>query len=1070
MRGKAGPYTSRIHSRILRRFALALPVVVTAIGLVAVPASPAAAVNTKQDVIVNADPVPWTPWLVDSAACSVRAIAQAGTTMIAGGNCHQARNASTSAVMTRDYIFGFDATTGQVNSTFVPKLDGMVHTLAASDDGLTVYVGGEFKKVNGVTSSYVVKLRVADGSIVSTFKVPVIDGRVYSIRIANNRLYIGGGFTHVGGQAIAYLASLDLMTGAVDPTFKATFSGINNPNPTYPTFSTKVKKVEVSPDGARMVVLGNFTTVNGTDRGQVAMFDLTTPTVQLANWQTNRFRAACKPKFESYASDVDFSPDGSYFAIVTAGGYLNNQNAGCDSNSRWETYATGSDLQPTWITFSGGDSSWALAVTGTAIYTGGHFRWQNNPFAADYAGPGAVPRPGLAALDPTNGLPLTWNPTRDLGVGVFDLLATPTGLWIGHDTNVVANEQHPKLAYFPLDGGTAVPKPSAGTLPATMHQLGRYGTPVKTVGPCGATTTPSLLDDGISSRSFDGTTSGSVVPMVNTTTAWGQARGAFMLSGVLYTGWADGSLCKSAFNGYVFGPPTVVELYNSQFKADLAKITGMFYANSRIYYVRSDASTLRWRSFTAQSDVVGATYSVASGNVTGIDFSKVGSMFVQGDQLYFVTRNDGILRRIGWALGAPVSGTAVALSGPAQNGDATWASQGTFLYVPADQVAPNQPPQASFTSNCTKLACSFSSAGSRDPDGAIQSYAWDFGDGSVSSAQSPSHTYASPNTYTVQLTVTDNSGGTATASQQLTVDNPPDPPTAKFTVNCLHLDCAFDASTSTGTYSPISSYSWDFGDGSSLGSGVTTNHPYAADGSYTITLTVTDENSLQGSTSQTVFVSQAGQSISFVGEADRNTNATSWSVQVPASVTAGDGLILSATANSNTVTLSDPSGGGWTLLGTKAIGPLVSRVWQKVADGTSAGSTVTFTGGGTMKVNVVLLAYRGTVTTGPVTAFSVAAETVSRTTHTTPTVPVSVDGSWVVSMWTDKSSTVNSLSPPPGPTQRYMGCTTSSGRICSLLTDSGPVNSGTTAGGLVATADAANSNDVMWTLVLAPPG
>jgi hypothetical protein len=56
----------------------------------------------------------------------------------------------------------------------------------------------------------------------------------------------------------------------------------------------------------------------------------------------------------------------------------------------------------------------------------------------------------LAALSPSTGLPLPWNPGRTLGAGVFDLYATSAGLWIGHDTNTVARETHQKIAFFPL--------------------------------------------------------------------------------------------------------------------------------------------------------------------------------------------------------------------------------------------------------------------------------------------------------------------------------------------------------------------------------------------------------------------------------------------------------------------------------------------------------------------------------------------------------------------------------------------------------------------------------------------
>lgn len=89
-------------------------------------------------------------------------------------------------------------------------------------------------------------------------------------------------------------------------------------------------------------------------------------------------------------------------------------------------------------------------------------------------------------------------------------------------------------------------------------------------------------------------------------------------------------------------------------------------------------------------------------------------------------------------------------------------------------------------------------------------------------------------TYTV--TVTDTSGVTATAS---VIINVKPQPVAAFT-SVDNGNGAFDFSASTSSGSGLS-YSWDFGDDSAAGSGVSTSHTYAADGEYTVELTITDE-------------------------------------------------------------------------------------------------------------------------------------------------------------------------------------------------------------------------------------
>ncbi|HJU39559.1 MAG TPA: M4 family metallopeptidase, partial [Tahibacter sp.] len=83
--------------------------------------------------------------------------------------------------------------------------------------------------------------------------------------------------------------------------------------------------------------------------------------------------------------------------------------------------------------------------------------------------------------------------------------------------------------------------------------------------------------------------------------------------------------------------------------------------------------------------------------------------------------------------------------------------------------AANQNPVAAFTTTTNGLTVSVNGGGSNDPDGAIASYAWNFGDGSTGSGSNASRTYAAAGTYTVTLTVTDNQGATNTTTRSVTV-------------------------------------------------------------------------------------------------------------------------------------------------------------------------------------------------------------------------------------------------------------------------------------------------------------
>jgi PKD repeat protein len=157
-----------------------------------------------------------------------------------------------------------------------------------------------------------------------------------------------------------------------------------------------------------------------------------------------------------------------------------------------------------------------------------------------------------------------------------------------------------------------------------------------------------------------------------------------------------------------------------------------------------------------------------------------------------------------------------------------------------------------------------------DSDGTVVSYAWKFGDGSISNQQNPSHTYDTPGNYKVTLTVSDDSGETGSTSLNISVSSGENnPPTASISANPASGDAPLTVSfegSGTDSDGTIVSYSWSFGDGASSND-QNPSHTYNIPGTYTAKLTVRDNGTATGTDTVLISVASApGQQTVIFGD------------------------------------------------------------------------------------------------------------------------------------------------------------------------------------------------------------
>ncbi|UCF08538.1 MAG: right-handed parallel beta-helix repeat-containing protein [Thermoplasmata archaeon] len=138
----------------------------------------------------------------------------------------------------------------------------------------------------------------------------------------------------------------------------------------------------------------------------------------------------------------------------------------------------------------------------------------------------------------------------------------------------------------------------------------------------------------------------------------------------------------------------------------------------------------------------------------------------------------------------------------------------------------------------------------------IVNWTWDFGDGVIGYGKTANHTYTSSGTYVAVLNVTDGAGNWNLDTVNIFVNNvqpTADAGSGKFADEGEKITFNGSDSYDTSTDNDSLMYWWDFGDGS-FGTGKIVTHRYDENGTYTVTLQVTDDDGSISSDSFTVMV------------------------------------------------------------------------------------------------------------------------------------------------------------------------------------------------------------------------
>ncbi|WP_131106019.1 PKD domain-containing protein [Ornithinimicrobium sufpigmenti] len=875
----------------------------------------------------------------------------------------------------RSNILAYNLHTGVLISNWAPSLNAQGMAITASADGSRIYVGGDFSQVSGVSRSRIVALDAQTGAVIQSFN-PAANTRVASLAVHGNTLYVGGHFSTVSGQSRSRLAAVNATTGALLPW--------------APSADREIVTMTVHPDSGRVIVGGSFSTVNGVSQRGMTSLDGTTGAVM--PWAANQV-------IQNYGANTQISSLITDGEMIYGVGWAYFGAGGTTANFEGTFAADPLTGEIDWINGCRGDQ-FSVAAQGDVLYTTGHshdcgmigFNPESTPILEQRAlafdkrgssygrynahGSNFNWRPfaGMPATDPLHWMPnmaagtytgsfqagysveandqyLLYggefprvNNTGQQGLVRFairDIAPNNTGLvgmngltpqltQMGPGTVRVAwtppwDYDNERLSYQVLRGSsvnnsvvvasgeidtnrwTQPPMafvdrtaPPGTTQTYRVRMLDTFGN-----GGVGSAATISVPSGSVPSSAYRDAvrnngaihhwrldeTTGTVArdhirsnDLTLSADAQRDVAGALLSEDNGATGFpasADTRTVRGTTSWWQSGPQTfTVEAWFNTTSTEGGKIVGFGdsrtnrsssnNADRHLYLTNNGQVRFGLRPDMAQRITIDSQaglndgqwhHAVATLSEDGARLYIDGELAAQNSELtkaqvYWGYWRVGGDRLTSWPSAPTREAFAGTIDEVAIYPHALTLNQVRQNYGASGQVeSPNQAPDASFTFEEDGLGVTFDASASSDPDGTIASYVWNFGDGTFGSGVSPSHTYTEAGTYTVSLTVTDNDGDSDEVSHDVTVVAPPPnaAPVAAFTVDQTHLLVAVDASDSSDEDGDIVSYNWDFGDGNT-GSGLTVNHTYAAAGDYRITLTVTDDDGVNDTTTQDVTV------------------------------------------------------------------------------------------------------------------------------------------------------------------------------------------------------------------------